>query len=543
MSRDGYELRTLFWECTLQCNARCVFCGSRCENAACPGELTTDEAVRAFEDIARDIGTEGITINVTGGEPLMRRDIFTVMGRCRELGFHWGMVTNGMLIDDDTVEKMRRSGMSTVSVSIDGPEEMHDALRGVKGGFDRAMNGLKKLIAADFLEHVQVTTVVNSRNFHLLEDMYAMLRPLGLDSWRVAIVDGIGRARDDASILLDRAQLNAYAAFVKAHSRDEALPVVTSCSHFLGGGDDSLGRDTFMCRTGINVGSILANGDIFVCPNVPRRPELIEGSVRSTSFADAWRNGFAYFRDPENRRGEACRECGYWPACMGDSMHTWDWDARCPGFCYREHMATVQPTPALSDVLPLLRRSCPGLKGVRFTPRRCGDARLVFTPAAAADMHKLFRWGEAHPLNMSEQMGCLIGRQLSDCTLVEFVSQVYLEKRDTDLAAFSQQSLCSAVEELNAVRRHYFDDACRDLRLADEPCSLIGFVHSHPEPLTVLPSEPDVSLHERLFGEMGLEWTLIVNPQRRMLAAYWGKDMENAATELLCSPTDVEKWR
>ena len=104
------DLRNLFWETTLRCNAKCKHCGSRAgECDTLKDELTTDEIKKAFKDIAEKIEPSKILINVTGGEPLLRKDLFEVMDYSHnELGFRWGITTNGLLINDDIIEKMKK---------------------------------------------------------------------------------------------------------------------------------------------------------------------------------------------------------------------------------------------------------------------------------------------------------------------------------------------------------------------------------------------------------------------------------------------------
>ena len=93
-------------------------------------------------------------------------------------------------------------------------------------------------------------------------------------------------------------------------------------------------RDTyFMCVTGIYVASILSNGDIFVCPNVERRPELIQGNIKNDNFIDVWENKFKEFRRDERTKGKNCTNCPKWKYCLGDSFHTFDFDKNEPRFC------------------------------------------------------------------------------------------------------------------------------------------------------------------------------------------------------------------
>ena len=525
MNGNGWPLETLFWEATKRCNAHCVFCGSSCGRETMAEELTTAEVLRAFGEIAGDADASRIMINVTGGEPLMRPDVFDVMAECRRLGFPWGMVTNGMLITAETIRRMQETGMATISVSLDGLPGTHDRLRGVPGSFHRIIAALRQLREADFLEHIQVTTVVNRQNIGELEALREMLLPLRLNSWRVAIVDGIGRAAGQDSLLLGTDELRTYLDFIRRHRHDAELPVITSCSHYLGDRDGDTGRAPFVCHAGKRVGSILANGDIFVCPNVPRRPEMMQGNVRHDRFMQVWQEGFRYFRDPESRRCGACRECPDWSACHGDSLHTWDFQSQQPGFCFRRHFPRAGEKLQQADVVARLKARYGELSAITVRYGEKSAGKLVFTPDAVREMAAYFHWGRSHPASLSEQMAALIGRELADGTLVEAVSPVYLEMRSTEAAAFSDRSLHSAQEELRAVNRTYLTEGCRDFRLSDAPCVLVGFVHSHPGGLPLAPSVPDVQLHEQLAAQ-GMGWTVIVNPQTRRLAAFRGEGMQ-----------------
>ena len=130
--REKHTLIDLFWECTLTCNAKCKHCGSSAEKKKYDGELTTEEIKSAFKQIANDMDASKILINVTGGEPLVRQDLCEVMEYAtNELGFHWGMTTNGILLNDENIQKLRKANMETISISIDGLEKTHDTFRGV----------------------------------------------------------------------------------------------------------------------------------------------------------------------------------------------------------------------------------------------------------------------------------------------------------------------------------------------------------------------------------------------------------------------------
>ena len=106
------------------------------------------EQYRTFlQQVKEDMGTGGKMLDITGGEPLLRKEFFDIMGAAHELGFSWGMTSNATLIDDSVAKDLKKVGIGTISVSIDGLRESHDAFRRTPGGYDRAMKGIEALEA------------------------------------------------------------------------------------------------------------------------------------------------------------------------------------------------------------------------------------------------------------------------------------------------------------------------------------------------------------------------------------------------------------
>ena len=212
-----HTLVDLFWECTLTCNAKCKHCGSSAEKKKYDGELTTEEIKTAFKQISNDMDATKILINVTGGEPLVRKDLCEVMEYAtNELGVHWGMTTNGILLNDENIEKLKKANMETISISIDGLEETHDSFRGVPGSYKTIINNIKKLKKANFVKHLQVTTVFHKQNINQLDELYKVMLDLGLDSWRLVSMDPIGRANQNNNLLLDGKELKQLLDFIKS---------------------------------------------------------------------------------------------------------------------------------------------------------------------------------------------------------------------------------------------------------------------------------------------------------------------------------------
>ena len=209
---EAHPLYTLLIEITQKCNAACDQCGSRCDIHS-PEPLSAGAILDALRDIRDNIGVYTM-LNITGGEPLMRADLFDIMTEASKMGFEWGMVTNGSLITESVVEKMRSSGMKTVTISVDGLRDTHDSLRRLPGSWDKIIAAVKLLKKADFLEHLQVTFTANRRNVYEFEELYRILSETGLDSVRVGFMDPIGRGADHGELLLTREEILFFTGLV-----------------------------------------------------------------------------------------------------------------------------------------------------------------------------------------------------------------------------------------------------------------------------------------------------------------------------------------
>ncbi len=328
-------LRNLFLELTLRCNERCIHCGSRCGEHENPPELTLEQYKRILDEVKRDFGAKQVELDITGGEPLLRRDFYDIMGYADSLGFRWGMTSNATLIDDEAARRLFECGMKTISVSIDGLEPTHDALRGRTGAFRAAMKGIHALIAHGGFQHIQITTVINHRNFGELPAMFEMLRDVEIDSWRVINIEPIGRATEHPDLMLTDDEYRCLFDFIR-EKRAEGYPLTYGCSHFLGTEYERQVRDWyFLCNAGIYTASIMANGDIAACLDIERRPELIQGNILRDSLKDVWRDGFKVFRSDLSDLNEKCRACEQCEFCHGGTHHSWDYDKNEQRVCFK----------------------------------------------------------------------------------------------------------------------------------------------------------------------------------------------------------------
>ena len=275
---------------------------------------------------------------VTGGEPLVRKDLFEILEHAVKLGFSWGMTSNGMLIDEEIVKKMEKTDMKTISISLDGPKEIHESFRKVPGSFEKIIEGIKLMQKCKSIQVIQVTTVVNKKNIDYLDDIYKILKDIGIKDWRIIQVDPIGRAKNNKEILLEPDQLKYMFNYIlEKRKQDKDMKFKYGCGHFLGFDlNYALTYNCFICFTGHCVASILSNGDIFGCPDIERHPKLIQGNIKKDSFVDVWENRFKNYRSVNRTSNSKCKKCPDWKACGGDSFHTWDFEKNKPNFCIKE---------------------------------------------------------------------------------------------------------------------------------------------------------------------------------------------------------------
>ncbi len=130
----------IVWNSTRRCNLFCFQCYAEAGDHDYPGELTTEEGFRLIDDVA-DFGVP--TIIFSGGEPLLRRDLFDLAHRASHRGLRCVLSTNGTLITKEVAERIRDAGFAYVGISLDGMESVHDKMRGKKGSFRQSLDGIR----------------------------------------------------------------------------------------------------------------------------------------------------------------------------------------------------------------------------------------------------------------------------------------------------------------------------------------------------------------------------------------------------------------
>ncbi|MBJ7347312.1 MAG: radical SAM protein [Thermoleophilaceae bacterium] len=173
-SRDKKPV--VVWNVSQRCNLHCAHCYADSHNREYPGELTTEQGIAMLTDLAA-FGVP--TVLFSGGEPLMRPDLFELAEAARELGLRTVLSTNGTLIDAQNAQKIANAGFSYVGISIDAIGPLHDKLRGRHGAFEDAVRGIRASKAAGLRTGVRFT--VNAVNRDHLGDVFDLALDEGAD--------------------------------------------------------------------------------------------------------------------------------------------------------------------------------------------------------------------------------------------------------------------------------------------------------------------------------------------------------------------------
>jgi len=328
-----HELNYLFLEVTQKCNLSCLHCGSDCRKDVSVPDLSQEAILRVLREIRGRQRPHGVTVVLTGGEPLCYPDLFELGAEIRRLEFPWSLVTNGYAWTEDRVRRAEQAGLNSITVSLDGLAAEHDWLRGQKHSFKRALRAIELFTREQFWQAMDVVTCVNRRNLGQLETVYDLLQDRGVPSWRLFTISPIGRAAKLPELLLSPEGYRDLLETIVELRRRGKMAVELSESGYLGRRYELCARDAlFFCRAGITIAGIMVNGDILACPNIDRR--FAQGNIHHDSFVEVWEKKYAQFRDRSWMRTGLCASCSEWRFCQGNSFHLWDLDQGRPRICH-----------------------------------------------------------------------------------------------------------------------------------------------------------------------------------------------------------------
>ena len=316
-----HELQFLFWECTKRCNMSCLHCGSDCSVDSKTPDLPFHDFLNAILPLKKVYKPNSITVAITGGEPLMRKDLPECGKALRENGFLWGIVTNGYAYTKQIHEKLISAGMGSIAISIDGLENTHNWLRGNEQSFKKAIEALYLVTSAKHLTY-DVITCINQRNIYELEELKKLFIAHNVKAWRFFTIWPIGRAVHNDDFYLNPDQLKLLMNFIKDCRLNSKINVTFSCEAYVGEYEKKVRDNYFFCHAGINIASILVDGSISACPNINK--SFIQGNIYRDSFLDVWENRFQIMRNRRWTKTGICKTCKDYRNCLGGAMHLWD---------------------------------------------------------------------------------------------------------------------------------------------------------------------------------------------------------------------------
>jgi radical SAM enzyme (rSAM/lipoprotein system) len=317
-----HPLNYILWECTLRCNLHCLHCGSDCRKSAAVGDMPAADFLRALDELKGLVHPHKTMIVLTGGEALVRNDLEQIGRQLYAREFPWGIVTNGLLLDEQRLQSLRAAGLRAATVSLDGREQAHNWLRGSAHSYRRALRAVQLLVDAPDVRF-DVVTCVNRRNFDDLPQLKERLLQTGVREWRIFTIFPIGRAKEhEEDLQLEPPQFKALFDFIRQTRAEGKIKLNYGCEGFLGRYEGDVRDNFFYCRAGITIASVLADGSLSACPNL--RANFIQGNIYQDNFADVWQNRYQVFRDKSWTRTGICASCPSYRYCEGNGMHLRD---------------------------------------------------------------------------------------------------------------------------------------------------------------------------------------------------------------------------
>jgi heme b synthase len=344
------ELRMIAWETTRACNLSCIHCRAAAENGPYEGELSTAEALTFLDTVA---SFSKPVIILTGGEPLMRPDIFELAQHGTDLGLRMVMATNGTLVTADSIERMLTTGIQRMSVSLDGATATsHDAFRQQPGAFEASLNAVRLAKAAGL--EFQINTTITKINLAEIPAILDLAVKLGAVAHHIFLLVPTGRGkeleeqeispteyertlnwfydqREKVPLQLKATCAPHYYRILRQRSKAEGKKV-TFATHGL----DAVTRG---CLGGIGFCFVSHIGEVQPCGYL----EVLAGNIRETGFRKIWEKSpvFTRLRDYSALQGK-CGICEFKRVCGGCRARAY---ALTGDYMAEEPFCTYEPKP------------------------------------------------------------------------------------------------------------------------------------------------------------------------------------------------------
>lgn len=332
-----YSPFLIVWDFTHKCNLQCKHCYSN-SGAIREEELTTQQA----KDVVDQIADAGVTaLAFSGGEPLMRNDFFEVARYAADRGLYISVATNGTLLTEENVQKLKDVKVNYLDVSIDGScAKTHDEFRGVPGAFDKAIAGLKNCVDADLC--VCIATTATKKNLEEMPAIIDLAEEIGAERFTNFNFVPAGRAKEHVDQDLSPEEREKLMHYLLARMSKGCKTTILTTAPQLARvgiqcqGVDGTGEITMSmahmqtvqitkkavpladfiggCGAGRLYCSLSPQGDVHPCVFLP----VNVGNLKNEKFQDIWLNAklFNSFRNRANLKG-SCGKCDFKYICGG----------------------------------------------------------------------------------------------------------------------------------------------------------------------------------------------------------------------------------
>jgi len=266
---------------------------------------------------------------LSGGEPLVRPDIFEIASYANAQGLRVALATNGTLVTEEIAQKIKDSGIQRVSVSIDGAtSETHDKFRRLPGAFDTAWRGAELIKAAGV--PFQINTTITKHNINQIADILDLAIERGASALHIFLLVPTGCGKEIADDeMIDPAEYERVLNWFYDRSKDVKIGLKATCApHYfrimrqraraegikITPETHGFEAMTKGCLAGSGVCFVSHKGEVYPCGYLP----VSAGNVRDTHFHEIWDNAkvFKDLRNEDNLHGK-CGDCEYRRVCMG----------------------------------------------------------------------------------------------------------------------------------------------------------------------------------------------------------------------------------
>jgi heme b synthase len=338
VSDISHDLRVVAWESTVACNLACVHCRASAQTTPKPDELKTEEVFSLIDQLV-ELGSP--IFIVSGGEPLMRSDIYEIAAYGSQRGLRVAVSPNGTLVTPAVVRRLQDAGVRRISVSIDGSTaERHDTIRGQAGAFEAALEGLAACREGGLGFQLNSTVMRQTRDD--LPSIRDLAIRIGAAAWHVFMLVPTGRGKIDDEV--SPQEYEDILDEIYEMTQSSAIPIRVTCGpHFMrvvaqnrkkgggrpnlvqsrraghlgghpGGHPGGMDRTTRGCLAGDGYCFVSHRGDVMPCGYLP----VVAGNVRQQPLAEIYYQSplFQTLRDLDRLAGK-CGVCEFRRACGG----------------------------------------------------------------------------------------------------------------------------------------------------------------------------------------------------------------------------------